>query len=314
MTLSIIIPVYNTEAWLEKCVLSCLGGDAEIIIVNDGSTDGSLALARKLAAEHPDITVLTQENAGPGTARNAGLMVAKGEYIWFVDSDDSLTEDSAEWACATVKDHPCDYISISARNNGTGPLRNVLPENASPAEVFRSLRWLDCDVMYIWRKAFLLDKDLRFKEGILFEDSELIPRALYLAESCHVSNRPSYNVLVREGSITRSRNKKKSYDRVAVADSLLSFRDSGVPEDADRRVFDQRICVMVNRALLDMTPFGRKEKREFNTFLSGKKGLLEVFRRSNIARYRFEHLLFGLLGGNYVAAFRLLNLFKGLKP
>ena len=81
-----------------------------------------------------------------------------------------------------------------------------------------------------------------------------------------------------------------------------------------RRVFGQRICVMVNRGLLDMTCFGRQERREFNAFLSGKKGLLEVFRRSDIARYRFEHLLFGLLGGNCVAAFRLLNLFKGLKP
>lgn len=314
MTLSIIIPVYNTEAYLEKCVLSCLGGDAEIIIVNDGSTDGSPAIARKLAAEHPGITVLSQENAGLSAARNAGLRVAQGDYVWFIDSDDSVTEGSAEWACATVKDHPCDYISVAARNNGTGPLRNVLPENASPAEVFRSLKWLDCATMYIWRRSFLQGKGLSFMEGIFFEDSELIPRALFMAGSCHVSNRHSYNVLVREGSITRSHNNKKSYDRIAVADSLLSFRDSGVSEEADRRVFEQRICVMVNRALLDMTPFGREEKREFNTFLSGKKGLLEVFRRSNIARYRFEHLLFGLLGGNYVAAFRLLNLFKGLKP
>lgn len=314
MTLSIIIPVYNTEAWLEMCVLSCLGGDAEIIIVNDGSTDGSHALARRLSAEHPGITVLSQENAGPSAARNAGLRVAKGDYVWFVDSDDSLTDGSVEWACATVKEHPCDYISVAARNNGTGPLRNVLPENAGPAEVFRSFKWLDCAVMYIWRRGFLQENNLRFMVGIFFEDSELIPRALYMAESCHVTNRPSYNVLVRGGSITRSRNIRKAYDRITVAESLLSFRDGSVSEEADRRVFSQRICVMVNRALLDITPFGRQEKRAFNSFLSGKKGLLEVFRRSDIARYRFEHLLFRLLGGNYVAAFRLLNLFKGLKP
>lgn len=314
MTLSIIIPVYNTEAFLEKCVLSCLGGDSEVIIVDDGSTDGSLALARKLAALHPGITVLSQENAGPGAARNAGLRVAEGEYIWFVDSDDTLTEGSVEWACTAVREHPCDYISISARNNGTGPLRNVLPESGNPAEVFRSLKWLDCDVMYIWRRTFLLDKGLSFREGIFFEDSELIPRALYLAESCYVSNRHSYNVLVRGGSITRSRNTRKSHDRITVAEYLLSFRDSRVSEEADRRVFGQRICVMVNRALLDMTPFERQERHRFNAFLSGKKGLLEVFRRSHIARYRFEYALFRLLGGNYVAAFRLLNVFKGLKP
>lgn len=313
MTLSIIIPVFNTEAYLEKCVLSCLGGDSEIVIVNDGSTDGSPALARKLAGKHPGITVISQENAGLSAARNAGLRVAKGDYVWFVDSDDSLTEGSAEWACTTIKDHPCDYISVAARNNGTGPLRNVLPEGGSPAEIFRSLKWLDCATMYIWRRGFLQDKGLSFMEGIFFEDSELIPRALFMADSCHVSNRPSYDVLVREGSITRSRNTRKAYDRIKVADSLLSFRNENASEDADRAVFEQRICVMVNRAMLDISPFGQQEKRGFNVFLSGKKGLLEVFRRSRIARYRFEYILFRLLGGNYVAAFRILNVFKGLK-
>mgnify|MGYP002622945383 FL=1 len=313
MTLSIIIPVYNTEAWLEKCVLSCLGGDAEIIIVDDGSTDGSASLARKLAGEHPGITVISQENAGPGAARNEGVRIARGEYIWFVDSDDTLEPGAVEWACRAVREHPCDYVSLSARNGGSGPLRNVLPEGAGPSEVFRSLRWLDCDVMYLWRSSFLRENGLRFREGIFFEDSELIPRALFLAGSCFVSNNPVYDVTVREGSITRSRSVKKSHDRIAVAEALLAFRDGNVSEKADRAVFDQRICVMVNRALLGMTVFGRSEKREFNAFLAGKPGLLEVFRRSGIARYRFEHRLFRLSGGNFVAVFRFLNLFKGLK-
>ena len=313
MTLSIIIPVYNTEAWLEKCVLSCLGGDSEILLVDDGSTDGSGALARKLAGEHPGITVLSQENAGPGAARNAGLRMARGEYIWFVDSDDTLEPGAVEWACRTVREHPCDYISLSARNGGSGPLRNVLPEGAGPEEVFRSLRWLDCDTMYLWRRSFLEEHGLAFMEGVFFEDSELIPRALYLAGSCFVSNNPVYNVTVREGSITRSRSGKKSRDRIAVAEALLAFRDGNVREPADRAVFDQRICVMVNRALLGMTVFGRGEKREFNSWLAGKPGLLEVFRRSGIARYRFEHRLFRLSGGNFAAVFSFLNLFKGLK-
>lgn len=313
MTLSIIIPVYNTCEWLEKCVLSCLGDDAEVIIVNDGSTDGSPALAGKLAERYPGITVLSQENAGLSTARNAGLRIARGDYVWFVDSDDSLTEGSVAWACAAVKEHRCDYVSVAARNYAAGPLRNVLPEGAGPGEVFLSRRWLDCATMYIWRRAFLQEKGLRFMEGVFFEDSELVPKALYLAESCYVSNRPSYDVLVREGSITRSRNLKKSRDRIAVAEALLAFRDGSVGEDAFSAVFSRKICVMVNRALLDVSPFGKQERTEFNAFLSGKTALLDVFRRSGIARYRFEHLLFRLSGGNYVAVFRFLNLFKGLK-
>ncbi len=314
MTLSIIIPVYNTEAWLEKCVLSCLGGDSEIIIVNDGSTDGSLALAHRLAAEHPGITVLSQENAGLSAARNAGFRAAQGDYVWFVDSDDSLTEGSAEWACATVREHPCDYVSVVARNNGTGRRRNVLHVSEDPKAVFRSLKWLDCATMYIWRRIFLQENNLRFMVGIFFEDSELVPKALCNAHSCYISNRHSYNVLVREGSITRSRNIKKPYDRITVAEKLFKYAYYSFIEPIDERVIYQRVCVMVNRALLEMTCFGRQERDEFNTFLSGKEKVLDVFRHSDIARYRFEFMLFRLFKGNYVAAFRLLNVFKGLKP
>ena len=79
MTLSVIIPVYNAEPYLEKCVQSCLAPDCEIILIDDGSTDGSLALARRIAAEHPGISVFSQENSGPGAARNVGIRAAKGE-------------------------------------------------------------------------------------------------------------------------------------------------------------------------------------------------------------------------------------------
>ena len=313
MTLSVIIPVYNAEPYLEKCVQSCLAPDCEIILIDDGSTDGSLALARRIAAEHPGISVFSQENSGPGAARNVGIRAAKGDYIWFVDADDWLEAGSTEWVSGFVKAHPSDYISICARNTDSGSLRNVLREGAGPKEVFLSLKWLDCDTMYIWRREFLLGNGLFFKERLFFEDSEMIPRALYLAKSCHVSNRMLCNVLVHEGSITRSRSLKKNYDHMEVGKLLLRFRDSRVEDEKDRQVFNQRICVMVNRALLGMTKCSRGEIRRFNSELAGEEALTRVFKESSILRYRFEYLLFSLLGKNYVAAFRFLNIFKGLK-
>lgn len=313
MTLSIIIPVYNAEPYLEKCVKSCSGPDSEIILVNDGSTDGSLELMRKLGAGIPGIRLFSQENSGPGAARNVGIRAAKGEYVWFVDADDWLEAGAIGSVLGTLADHKCDYISISARNTDSEVLRNTLPATDDPKSVFHSLRWLDCDTMYIWRRQFLLDNGLFFKEKLFFEDSEMIPKALYLADTCHVTNKMLYNVYVRQGSITRSKSLKKNYDHVKVGKYLLEFRNDSVPDEKSRQVFNQRICVMLNRAFLGMTKCSREEIKEFNRKLSATKELPHVFMESSILRYKFEFLLFHLLGRNYVAAFRFLNVFKGLK-
>jgi len=95
MFLSFIVPVYNAEAYIEECLQSLLDQDLpkedyEIICVNDGSRDGSLAVLQKFARESPNIVVIDKENGGAATARNAGLAAAGGEYIWFVDSDDFI--------------------------------------------------------------------------------------------------------------------------------------------------------------------------------------------------------------------------------
>ena len=93
MKLSVIIPVFNAEQTLAACVRSVISAlgviDTEVIIVDDGSSDGTLALAEKLAAEFPAIRVLHQQNGGVSSARNHGLASARGEWVTFVDGDDS---------------------------------------------------------------------------------------------------------------------------------------------------------------------------------------------------------------------------------
>lgn len=95
MFLSFIVPVYNTEAYIGECLQSLLEQDLpkeayEIICVNDGSRDGSLAVLQQFAQEYPNVVVIDKENGGVATARNAGLAAAVGDYIWFVDSDDFI--------------------------------------------------------------------------------------------------------------------------------------------------------------------------------------------------------------------------------
>lgn len=97
MKLSVIIPVYNVEKYITKCIKSILlhrTNDIEIILVNDGSTDNSLALATSLLQGEDNVKIITQKNQGLSEARNTGFKDSIGEYVWFVDSDDSITEDA----------------------------------------------------------------------------------------------------------------------------------------------------------------------------------------------------------------------------
>lgn len=110
---SIIVPVYNVEKYIEKCINSLKNqtlSDIEIILVDDSSTDSSLKLCQKAAEEDARIKVIHKINEGAGMARNAGLEVAKGEYIGFIDSDDFVEENMYETLCAKADEYGSDLI------------------------------------------------------------------------------------------------------------------------------------------------------------------------------------------------------------
>ena len=117
MTLSIIIPVYKVEKYLRKCLDSCLHQniskeDYEIICVNDGSPDNSAQILDEYAAKHPNIRVVTQTNQGLSMARNNGLAVAQGDYVWFIDSDDWIEENCLAGICSALKSNP-DLLQLN---------------------------------------------------------------------------------------------------------------------------------------------------------------------------------------------------------
>lgn len=133
MFLSFIVPVYNTEKFLPECLNSLLEQDIpkeeyEIICVNDGSTDGSPDLLREYANTHPNIIVIDQENGGVGSARNTGLAVARGDYIWFVDADDMVHPNVLSSLFGMLKDQSYDRLRI-----GTYTFAETLSENEKAA-------------------------------------------------------------------------------------------------------------------------------------------------------------------------------------
>lgn len=123
MFLSVIIPLYNNKLYLRDCVESLYKQDVEdscfeVIIIDDGSTDGSENIAEKLALEHDNIKVLHQENQGPGVARNTGMAVAKGDYIHFVDADDFLLFGSYKYIFENFLKYDADIFYFSYKKDG----------------------------------------------------------------------------------------------------------------------------------------------------------------------------------------------------
>lgn len=168
MFLSFVIPVYNAETYICECLNSLVEQDIskeeyEILCVNDGSWDGSLEILKAYEASYPNITVIDKENGGVTTARNAGLAAAKGDYIWFVDSDDFIKENCLSRLMSAARETDCDrmifggyqFTDFLTPDEQERSLRNELPANTP---------WYDSVVWRcLLRRSFLLEHDLSFR-------------------------------------------------------------------------------------------------------------------------------------------------------
>lgn len=236
MKFSIIIPVYNVEAYLHQCLDSVLCqdfSDWEAVCVNDGSTDGSAAILEDYVAKDARFRLVTQPNGGLSAARNAGLDAAQGEYILFLDSDDWLVENALKVLSTNLSGE--DMLCFSGRRffektHGFNPsdlLKNgdyqsgmdYYNENALLPRDFAFV----CVVLRAYRRSFLMDNGLRFKEGILHEDNLFTPLACYYAKEVRVLNVCLYNYRVRANSITNTVDMKRLTDLMGTANELAAF-------------------------------------------------------------------------------------------
>ena len=167
MVLSLIVPVYNTAPYLAECLDSMLDQDVsrneyEIVCVNDGSTDGSLEILRDYEARYPNIVVVDKENGGVATARNAGLDVARGEYIWFFDSDDVMHRNALGRICAAIGQRKLDRLMVGIYIFGAELTRDELAQIAEGSLRVTSRSYDSSVCNNILRREFLLEHGCRF--------------------------------------------------------------------------------------------------------------------------------------------------------
>lgn len=258
MRLSIVIPVFNMEKWLLRCLDSLYKQgfpeeEFEVIVVNDGSTDNSLRLSTEFASHHQNLRIISRENRGLSAARNTGLENAGGHYVWFVDSDDFIEPNSIkhplEYAEENQLDVMCFFFQL-AHEDGT-----IQPYRYSPGRSGEILSGPDFVgytgfVMSPWaamyRRDFLIENGLRFMEGILHEDEEFSPRAQFLAR--RIAHLPDvvYNYFQRSGSIMKSaRSSLRVKSFLAISDSLNEFMLSRTEDGTPANVFFRKRMLFV---------------------------------------------------------------------
>ena len=316
---SVIIPIYNVERYLEKCLDSILKqtlDPIEIICVDDGSTDATPQMLARFAELHGNLRVLRQENAGSSVARNHGLDVATGDYIYFMDSDDWLTgPDALETLYARAKELRLDELDF----NATGTFENA-ELAASKAGVLKCYRFaaeypeeavLDGPSTlvlqsergdfrpYLWRRlyrrAFLEEHHLRFIEGIVHQDHIFTLECIALAKRVACVNATYYNRHIRPDSITTGTSRRKTiYARCVGAIALRDFARKhfdGANPDFER-AFNADIHAWESENARFYLALSREQRRELWRFIpEAKRAGIAKYFRPVVRRERARKLL-----------------------
>lgn len=262
--ISVIVPVYNVEKYLRKCLDSICGQtyrNLEILCVNDGSTDGSAAILEEYAAKDARIKVFTQANAGQGAARNLALDNAHGTWITGVDSDDYLEPDAYEYAVTGIQeevDIVCFGTHIHAHNHTPEPRLEALfeyPLTGSHKPDISGVVYTN-DVFWnkLWRKSLIDRLSLRFPEGLWYEDSYFWRAAAPFSRCIHFLPGKKINY-VRHAASTMSqvfRKSEKTLDRVAIIRLLLDFYDQHPLPQHLQHIKPEAFVFYFNAALSDV--------------------------------------------------------------
>ena len=299
---SIILPIYNVAPYLERCVQSVLDQnyrDYELILVDDGSTDASPEICDRLASQHDCIQVIHKENGGLASARNAGTQMAQGEYIWWVDSDDWISQDALELLYnASFEKKPdivkFNYIRVeqeaypctSCVAPGYYHDENALTELLT-AGFFRTEKFTLSACTCIYSRSFLDKNYLRFvSERVVGSEDYLFNlEVLLLAKSVQIIESKLYYYEQRTGSLTQ-RYKKNLPDRYRKLFMLLRqyFADAGA---LDR--YNAKICRFFAWHLMHGTCISNEYKVSYDhSIKDGRRNVYQFLGYPEL-RYAIKH-------------------------
>ncbi|MEH7384265.1 glycosyltransferase [Bacillus sp. JJ1521] len=313
--LSIIIPVYNVENYIDECLQSILKQefrDYEIILVDNASTDRSGEICKVYAQKYPNIKLIKLEsNALPAGARNAGFEIAAGEYIHFCDSDDYYVDSSfSRIANELIKLSPSvlfgQFICIPERGafiTSDIPLDETFFLNANSNEVAKYLVSLPNLLCTPWRfivkRQLLLENDIKFPEGYHSEDEEWFPKVICCAENFALLSNPFYYYRPRAiGSVTSSKTYLNSKSHLVVALHLLKFARGKKYTDARRELLIRRANFLLGLFATRCDTYTTEQIKELAKILNAYSDLLASDIAKSLKNELFDYIeSFGVFEG-----------------
>lgn len=314
--LSIIVPVYNVEPWLNKCIDSLLDEtyeDIEIILIDDGSTDKSGEICDKYALQSKKIKVFHNKNHGLSYSRNFGIKNSTGKYVMFVDSDDYISDKKiVEKFINILDEEKSDFIYTSYCRFEDGKedeITEILPIDIKKSEIENKLgidilallieknNYHHAAYLKICNKKFLIDNNLFFKEGIYHEDAEWSPKLFYYSKKISIYSEPYYMRRMRENSIITTTNEKskvkKINDRLKVAYDLIKFFNV-LPEGNTKKIIINDLVRMYWGDLMLITDL--KNKENINNCCSVVKETRKILKNGQERKYKLGRTLMNVVG------------------
>ena len=230
---TVVIPVYNVEDYVESCVSSVLNQtytDFELILVDDGATDSSGEICDKLALTDDRIRVIHQQNKGLGGARNTGIEESSTEYLFFLDSDDSIMPDTLKKLMETASDNKADivifgYLSVDEKGNTLNEFSNDLPKDKvmSPDEHPELFLAVPNAWNKLYKRELFTENNIRYPERLWYEDLHTTPKLMLHAKRVTVIGDKFYLYLIRSGSIMNNPNVKRNKEIMDAVSAIDSY-------------------------------------------------------------------------------------------
>lgn len=319
MDFSFVVTVYNMERYVADCLDSIINQEYtsykyEIIVINDGSTDSSLSIIQRYAKDIPNLKIIDQQNGGLSVARNRGLEVATGRWIWFIDSDDMISRSSLALIEKYAYNQNYDALVFSVENfSDTNRYLYADRTKLSFEKILSGREYLrlgiPCQVPFtIYNREYLIENKLRMMPGVYHEDMEFSPRAYYGLRQIGVIPDILYIRRITPNSITHSINWKKNFDCIVVADSLFKF--SQTVNENDRVVFYDIASRVLDHSLLDNTIMDTTSKAKFVKIIKDNSALFKNMRNAGRFKYRIQGFLYSLFPNHIVNVYNFLYRFS----
>lgn len=271
--ISVIVPVYNVEKYLRKCVETIINQtykNIEIILVDDGSTDNSGVICDQMKEIDSRIIVAHKQNGGLSDARNFGMTIAKGEYYSFVDSDDYIAPDMIEYLYSLcIKFNTlmsvCSYYLVLKNGSKLISQGNGKEVCLSAHDALEDMLYSGQVCINAWAKLYhkSLFKLITYPKGMLYEDNGTTYKLFINSKKIGCGFLPKYYYIIRKGLITTSAFSEKKMDHIILTDEMAEFVVHMYPDlkqAALRRQLYARICILSK--MLDVTNPVYIEKRE----------------------------------------------------